>query len=132
MMIMMKRKCGSLARTVSLSVFLPVFFASALFAAAPAAADVKLPEPRAHAMTLFEALKRRSSAPGADFPTAPLSLEDLSDVLWAASGLNRGRGWTVPMTQGLPPYVDIYAALKDGVFLYDWESHSLREISKAD
>jgi nitroreductase len=62
-----------------------------------------------------------------------LSAEDLSDILWASTGLNRGeRGWTVPMSEGLPPYVDIYAALDNGVFLYDWKNNSLREISKED
>jgi hypothetical protein len=84
-------------------------------------------------VTLFDALKRRSSAPGGDFPTAPLSDEDLSDVLWATVGLNRGqKGWTVPMSEGLPPYVDLYAALENGVFLYDWKDNILREVSKND
>jgi hypothetical protein len=83
--------------------------------------------------TLFEAFKNRASAPGGDFPTAPLSVADLSDILWAATGLNRGSvGWTVPMAQGLPPYVDVYAALDSGVFLYDWKNHTLIEISKTD
>jgi hypothetical protein len=84
-------------------------------------------------MTLFTAFKNRASAPGGDFPTAPLSAADLSDILWATTGLNRGSsGWTVPMAQGLPPYVDVYAALDAGIFLYDWKNHALVEISKAD
>ena len=96
--------------------------------------DVKLPPPRMdNGTALFDALKRRASAPGGDFPTVPLSDEDLSDVLWAATGLNRGeKGWTVPMAEGYPPYIDIYAATDGGVFLYDWNGHFLREISKDD
>jgi nitroreductase len=84
-------------------------------------------------MPLFEALKKRQSAPGGDFPTAPLSDEELSNALWAATGLNRGeKGWTVPMDKGLPPYVDVYAALPSGVFRYDWKGHALSDISKKD
>ena len=106
----------------------------ALCAASSAVADIKLPPPRMdNKMTLFEAFKNRASAPGGDFPMAPLSTADLSDILWATTGLNRGAaGWTVPMAQGLPPYVDVYAALDSGVFLYDWKSHALIEKSKAD
>jgi hypothetical protein len=112
--------------------FLALLFVFVFASASAAAADIALPKPREHAMTLFEALKRRASAPGGDFPTAPLSPEDLSDILWATSGLNRWKGWTVPMAQGLPPYVDVYAALENGVFLYDWKDHALREVAEND
>jgi nitroreductase len=82
-------------------------------------------------MSLFEALKKRSSASGGDFSIAELGLPELSEVLWAASGLNRGEtGWTVPMAEGLPPYVDVYVASSGGVFLYDYKAHKLIEISK--
>lgn len=99
-----------------------------------AMADIKLPAPQTEGgMGVFEALKKRASAPGGDFPTSALSPGELSSILWAATGLNRGdTGWTVPMAMGLPPYVDVYAALKDGVFLYDWKNNSLVEISKTD
>ena len=79
---------------------------------------------------MFDALKKRSSAPGGDFSTAEVKPEDLSTVLWAATGLNRGqKGWTVPMVRGLPPYCRIYVAGNDGVWLYDWAANSLKEIS---
>jgi nitroreductase len=60
-------------------------------------------------------------------------MEDLSTILWSATGLNRGeKGWTVPMTNGLPPYVYIYAALDSGVYRYDWAANALIEVSKED
>jgi hypothetical protein len=60
-------------------------------------------------------------------------MDDLSTVLWAASGLNRGdKGWTVPMDHGLPPYVRVYAALDSGVFLYDWSANALTDVSGED
>ncbi|MDR3165699.1 MAG: nitroreductase family protein [Synergistaceae bacterium] len=99
-----------------------------------ASAAIKLPDPQTSGgMGLFEALKLRQSAPGGNFPKGELSAQELSNVLWAMSGLNRGdSGWTVPMANGLPPYVRIYAATKDGTFLYDWSRHSLEDISDKD
>jgi hypothetical protein len=95
-------------------------------------ADVKLPPPQTEGgMSLFESLKKRSSAAGGDFPVAPVELEELSTILWAATGLNRGEtGWTVPMSKGLEPYCRVYVAQDEGVFLYDWRTNSLMEISQ--
>jgi nitroreductase len=93
---------------------------------------VELPAPRTDGgMGLFEALRKRASASGGDFPTGRLEPEELSSVLWAATGLNRGeKGWTVPMSMGLEPYCKIYLAEDGGIFLYDWRDNDLREISK--
>ena len=58
-------------------------------------------------------------------------MQDLSTLLWAASGRNRGgSGWTVPIGQGRDPYCTVYVAKADGVFRYDGKSHSLTEVSK--
>jgi hypothetical protein len=103
-----------------------------LSAATSAYADIRLPPPQTEGgMSVFEAFKKRVSAPGGDFPIAPLEPEELSTILWAATGLNRGeKGWTVPMSLGLEPYCRIYALLDEGIFLYDWKNHSLVEVSK--
>lgn len=96
------------------------------------AADVVLPPPQTQGGAgLFDTLKKRSSLSGGDFsPLAEVSLEELSTVLWAASGLNRGqKGWTVPMARGLPPYATIFVAGNQGLFRYDWVEHKLVEIS---
>ncbi|MDR1021476.1 MAG: nitroreductase family protein [Synergistaceae bacterium] len=119
------------------ALFLIAFIAAVIIAgisATEAHADKKLPAPQTSGgMGLFEALKKRQSAPGGDFPTADLSDAELANALWAATGLNRGEnGWTVPMDRGLPPYVDVYAALPSGVFRYDWKAHSLLDVSKKD
>lgn len=108
-----------------------LFVLSLLLTLPAFAADIKLPPPQTEGgMALFEALKKRSSAPGGDFSAAEIKLEELSTILWAASGLNRGdNGWTIPMGKGRPPYCRVYVAGADGVYLYDWASHSLREIS---
>lgn len=97
-------------------------------------ADVTLPTPqKKEGMGLFDSLKKRTSTPGGGFPTGMLSDDELSSVLWAASGLNRGKnGWTVPMASGKPPYVRLYVASEKGTFVYEWEGHYLREINKQD
>lgn len=97
-------------------------------------ADVILPAPQTKdGMGIFEALKKRSSTPGGAFGVEKISDEELSTVLWAASGLNRGKnGWTVPMSKGKAPYVRIYVASANGVFLYQWDGHYLQEIGKSD
>ena len=102
-----------------------------LVCSGPAFAAETLPAPQqADGMGLFEALKKRSSATGGDFSPAEVSREELSTILWAASGLNRGaKGWTVPMWRGVPPYCRVYVAADDGVFLYDWKDHQLEKIS---
>ncbi|MDR1656525.1 MAG: SagB/ThcOx family dehydrogenase [Deltaproteobacteria bacterium] len=99
-----------------------------------AADDVILPPPVTEGgLGLFSALKKRSSAAGGDFSIAEVTLEELSTVLWAASGLNRSQtGWTVPMAEGLEPYVRIYVAGPDGVFRYHWADHRLEQISEVN
>ena len=97
-------------------------------------ADIELPAPvKEGGIGVFEAFNLRASAKGGSFPSIELSVEELSQVLWAATGLNRdGNGWTVPMAMGTKPYSKIYVSIESGVFQYDWEIHKLKEISKND
>jgi nitroreductase len=97
-----------------------------------ARADIKLPEPQTEGGSgIFTLLKSRASAVSSNYPTGQVSQEELSTLLWAASGLNRpGKGWTVPLAMGREPYCKVYVAGDEGTFLYDWKEHSLKEISK--
>lgn len=94
-------------------------------------ADTLLPKPQ---MTggngIFDVLKARQSASLNQFSQKEPSLQELSNLLWAATGLNRqDKGWTTPYGMGLEPYVNIYVASDQGVSLYDWKSHALKNIS---
>jgi hypothetical protein len=117
---------------------LAAFLLALLMAGGPSAllaqedGDIVLPPPLTEGgMGLFEALKKRSSAPGGDFSMAPVSLEQLSTILWAASGLNRAEtGWTVPMADGTRPYVRIYVVGTDGAYRYEWSGHKLALVTK--
>jgi hypothetical protein len=108
-----------------------VIIAAMLLGAPLALAGEPLPAPQqTGGMSLFEALKKRSSASGGDFSLAEITREELSTLLWAATGLNRGeKGWTVPLWRGVPPYCRVYVAASDGVFLYDWKNHGLEKIT---
>jgi nitroreductase len=102
-----------------------------VIAATEAFAGVKLPDPKKDGGEgIFNLLEKRASGSRGNFPDKEISQEELSAILWAASGLNRGgQGWTVPMAGGRPPYVKIYAATPGGAFLYDWKEHSLTEVT---
>lgn len=94
------------------------------------AADIVLPTPQySGGPSLLEAIANRSSAAPKPFEQKEIPERDLSTLLWAATGLNRERGWTVPMAMGSAPYVDIYVLLKTGVYSYDWEKNRLLQIN---
>jgi nitroreductase len=114
-------------KTVSILVLLVCFIVTA----SVAFGDIKLPDPKKDGGEgIFSLLEKRSSGDRANFPTGAISKEELSTILWAATGLNRaGKGWTVPMAIGKPPYVKIYLVIEEGVFLYNWKDHLLSEVT---
>ena len=111
-----------------------VFSALLCFGTVAFAQDIKLPDPQTTGgKGIYDTLKERSSASLATFPQNSLSLQELSNILWAATGLNRpGKGWTTPYGRGVEPYNKIYIACQKGVSLYDWKTHSLKKISSND
>ncbi|MCL1986060.1 MAG: nitroreductase family protein [Betaproteobacteria bacterium] len=103
-----------------------------VFAATATAAENALPNPAVEGgKSVLAAINSRASAIRDQFPVNPISMQDLSTLLWAASGRNRGgNGWTVPVGMGKDPYCTVYVAKSDGVFRYDGKSHHLTEVSK--
>ena len=82
---------------------------------------------------IFDALSHRASGTRNAFPHGDISTQELSTILWAASGLNRPeKGWTAPMASGSEPYCKVYVLGKCGVFLYDWKQHALNTVSQGD
>jgi nitroreductase len=104
--------------------------ASAALAATPIAALAKEAKPRAlppprqeGGMPLLSALKLRRSI--REYSERPLPPQLLSDLLWAAFGVNRPSGdRTAPYWRHIM-VIDIYAAMADGVWLYDPKTHAL-------
>lgn len=82
-------------------------------------------------MPLMEALSKRSSS--RQFLPQKLTKEQLSDLLWAANGINRtGSGKRTAPSAKNDREIDIYMIMKEGVFLYQPESHTLKQLSDYD
>ena len=84
-----------------------------------------LPPPRKDGgRPLMQALQLRRSM--REFAARPLPPQVLSDLLWAAYGVNRAGGErTAPYWRHIM-VIDVYAAMADGVWLYDPQAHVLR------
>jgi nitroreductase len=87
------------------------------------AQDIKLPAPhRTGGKPLMDALNERQS--NRDFSDKELSLQTLSDLLWAANGFNREDKRTAPSSQNRQE-IDLYVFLKSGVYFYDAKNQQL-------
>jgi len=74
-------------------------------------------------MPLMAALQLRRST--RSYAERPLSEQTLSDLLWAAFGINRPSGdRTAPYWRHIM-VIDVYAALADGVWRYEPSEHAL-------
>jgi len=96
-----------------------------------AAPRIALPAPQKDGgLPLLAALGKRHSAREFDSRELPLSV--LSDLLWAANGVNRaGRGRTAPSALN-EQEIDLYVALPSGAYLYDPDEHALQLVAGAD
>jgi len=111
--------------------------ASAALAAAPTVVVAQepkpfdLPPPRSTGgQPLTEALKLRRST--REYSDRPLPAQVLSDLLWAAFGVNRPSGdRTAPYWRHIM-VMDIYVAMADGVWLYEPKAHTLLPHLKDD
>jgi len=107
-------------------------FALFTFNFAIAQESVKLPEPdRTGGKPLMQALNERSSS--RDFIDKDLTEQQISNLLWAAYGINREEDGkhTTPTSRNKQD-IEIYMTLKKGVFLYIPEEHSLKQLSNED
>lgn len=113
------------------------FLAGAAFAAASGGASgqegtaQELPPPRkTGGMPLFDAIARRQST--REYSDRPLPRQVLSDLLWAAFGVNRPDGGrTAPYARHII-MIDVYVATADGVWVYEPAAHVLLPHMKDD
>ena len=99
--------------------------------AATGSAVLELPPPRTQGgKPLIEALRLRRSI--REYFDRPLPLQVLSDLLWAAFGINRPSGdRTAPYWRHIM-VIDVYAAMADGVWLYEPKRHVMLAHLRAD
>ena len=140
--------CGTLSRKICRVIIQSVFCllllsgcTSSSTVAAPEKSDeamiVKLPEAKIKGnISLEETLYKRRSV--RDFTSEPLSLEAVSQLLWAAQGITSDWGGrTAPSAGGLYP-LEIYlvagnvSQLAPGIYKYIPQSHELRKVKEGD
>ncbi len=96
-----------------------------------AAEEITLPTPHKEGgMPLMEALGRRCSE--REFAPTELPLGDLSNLLWAAYGINRPDGGRTAPSALNAQEVDVYVALPSGAYLYDAGANLLRLVASGD
>ena len=90
-----------------------------------------LPPPRpSGGMSLIDALRLRRST--REYSGRALEPQVLSDLFWAANGVNRPSGdRTAPYWRHIM-VTDIYAAMADGVWLYEPKTHALLPHARED
>jgi len=94
------------------------------------AQDIQLPAPdRKGGKPLMQALNERKSI--RSYQDKALTLEQLSDLLWAANGFNRDDKRTTP-TANNRQELELYVAMKSGLYFYDARKHLLKEVKKGD
>ena len=93
---------------------------------------IKLLAPQtASGKLLMQALKERKST--REFSPKELSLQVISDLLWAACGINRPDlgGRTAPTAMNMQE-IDIYIAKADGLYLFDAKNNMLMPVLAGD
>ena len=93
---------------------------------------IRLPKPDMNrGGTVMKALADRQST--REFAAKALSMADLSDLLWAANGVNRPESGkrTAPSAMDKQD-VDVYGVLPQGTYLYDAKAHQLNLVSEGD
>ena len=93
---------------------------------------VKLPAPQTEGgKPLMKVLRERKSS--RTFSTKPLSQQMISNLLWAAYGVNRPDSGkrTAPSAHNWQE-IDIYVANAEGLYLYDAKTHTLHPVLLTD
>jgi len=94
--------------------------------------DILLPTPdKTGGKPLMQALNERQSV--RSFTKENLTMNQLSDLLWAGWGINRpaDKKRTAPSSMNIQE-IDVYIALQSGLYLYDAELNQLKQIHNKD
>ncbi|MFX1554531.1 MAG: SagB/ThcOx family dehydrogenase [Promethearchaeota archaeon] len=93
---------------------------------------IKLNEPnKERGFPFMETLSVKAST--REWSDRDLSLQDISDLLWAANGINRPdeKKYTASSAQNAHD-VDLYLFMRDGVYRYDADAHALEPVLAGD
>ena len=111
--------------------FLPILLTLSTMSCAQNS-NIQLPEPHMNGgMPLMDALANRKTS--REFSKSELDFQTLSNLLWAANGINRPENGlkTAPSAVNWQE-IDIYVSLSNGVYIYNPTNNSLDSYMKAD
>jgi len=94
--------------------------------------NIKLPLPQKEiGKPLMETLNLRQST--REFKADPLSLQDLSNLLWSGWGINRSETGkrTAPSSRNIQD-IEVYVFLQSGVYLYEAKENTLVQLLNED
>lgn len=93
--------------------------------------EIKLNAPdKDRGTSVMKALSDRHS--DREYAAKELSIQDLSDLLWAANGINRPDGKRTAPSALNKQDIDVYVIMKEGAYLYDAKANSLQPVAKGD
>jgi len=94
--------------------------------------DIQLPDPyQSGGKPLMQCLKDRHSS--REFSKDALSLQELSNLLWAANGINRPEsGKLTAPTAMNKQNMEVYVVLPEGIYFYEAKSYQLKLIASGN
>ncbi|MCF8217999.1 MAG: SagB/ThcOx family dehydrogenase [Bacteroidales bacterium] len=113
-------------------IILQIVLFNALFGQGMIKKAIELPEPEIkEGALLMEALAERASM--REFREEPISLQHISNMLWAANGINRPEEEkrTAPSAINAQD-IDVYVFFKSAVYRYDAHKHMLSRVKTGD
>lgn len=121
------------ARSIAITVMLLILsLGNIALAAEETLPAIQLPPPQTDGgLPLMQALKNRHTT--REFSSEKLTDQMLSDLLWAADGINRPEEGkrTAPTAMNCQE-IDIYVALPEALYLYDAKAHALQPVVAGD
>jgi len=109
-----------------------IYFLSLSFTCAQELKQIQLPSPQTEiGKPLMQVLLNRHSV--RSFDVKQLPIQELSNLLWAAYGINRPESdhRTVPSAMNWQEY-DVYVVLQEGIYFYNAKLNSLEPIVSGD
>ncbi|MDR3226734.1 MAG: SagB/ThcOx family dehydrogenase [Prevotellaceae bacterium] len=113
-----------------LSIIFAMLFAATSIGA-QSLSPIKLNEPdKNRGTSVMQALNARQST--REFSTEKLTLQDLSDLLWATNGVNRADGRRTAATARNNQDIDVYVIMEEGAYFYDAVANELKPVAAGD
>lgn len=92
---------------------------------------IKLPPPQTDGgKPLMQVLKARQSA--REYGSEKLPPQVLSNLLWAAWGINRPDGHRTAPSASNKQEIDVYVVMPEGAYIYDAKAHALNPVASGD